>query len=140
MHTYRDLTNTRREDILKAAKYHYKVDDEDTVEVLRHVIAFHNGVELKHINDDAILKIMMNDCGEEVKNDPRFFDRFIEGMYMNGIRWAGWFNEPTPSVLRTMLLSYLSLVTLLERKYINNESLPDNCPVVEQLLLGIKGK
>ena len=128
-----NTTNTRREDILKTAKYHYKVDGLDTVEVMRRVIAHHNGVTVERLNDYTILTVMMHDLNNEVMKEPRALKQFINNMW-DDVWWSCMLDPETPTIIRTMLLSYLHLVTMLERKYINNESLPDNCPAIQKML------
>lgn len=133
MPDHRDLQNTRREDILKAAKYHYKHERKDVVEVLRAVISAHNGIPIEDMNDKVILYVLMHEVHDEVNKDTRsfqiFMDDFIRAIWWNDVKLTS-----ERSNLRMVLDTYLSRVTLLHKQFLKDQSLPDNCPVMEQFI------
>lgn len=131
--------NSRREDIIKAAKYHYRTGDLSTIGILRRVVAFHNGVPLTSLRNSDLLLVMVNDTGDEVFTNANrmkdFMNRCASSYSMNifSSRMDGLDSTPQNDAMALLLTEYASRITHLLVTDLATP-LPENCPNMKEFI------
>jgi hypothetical protein len=135
----RNPTNSRRDDIIKAAKYHYKLPDASAMGILRRVVTFHNGNSLISLKNSDLLSIIMHDTVDIVLKNTSdaswFLSRCISSYNMNAFSAAmnGSGNASGNDAMDLLLTEYVGMLTMTLVK--DCGSLPENCPLVEAFVL-----
>lgn len=127
---FTDLTNTRREDIIKACKYHYGADS------LHKIVAAHNGIE--NISDSDVLSCILHDVGPEIFWDGSAAISFVQScIHTHGMNLfcARLGNLRSNDAISLLLSEIISRVTLLTVDRITGGKLPENCPIIEKMLV-----
>jgi hypothetical protein len=129
-----NLTNTRREDIIKACKYHYGGRDN-----VSKVVAMHNGMET--ISDIDLLHCILHDVGAEMFADHHAATTFIlacASSYRLNVFSQHVTGMPRDNDAIALLLSEAKgRVAFLTVDQIKGGKLPPNCPLIEKGLAEI---
>lgn len=132
--------NRREDDLFKVCKYHYKHPTLSTKEILRKVIALHNGVNVGHVTDADLFAILLGDTAKLTLPDTdtavRMLNEYLRSVNFNlySKRMNGeWDAKPVGST-DELLTTYIGFVTMTEgSRFLNG--LPENCPVVEEFII-----
>ena len=136
------LTNTRREDIIKAAKFHYNVDGRGSkLDYVRAVICAHNGVERGNLQDNHVMSVLLHDTIDEVLANTGSASKFMHNLVrtheMN--RFMGKMNaeqyDGKNDGLTLLMDEYISAICFLKVTDLRDKSLPVNCPEIEKFII-----
>lgn len=133
--------NTRKADIIKTCKYHYKHDTLGTVEILRRVVAVHNGVALEYMNDSVLFHVLLADTVDLVLRTPADASKLLNG-YLSSAdfdafnkRMTGDRDAKNVGSTALLMLEYIGMVTWIAPELLEGGTLPPNCPIVEQAVI-----
>lgn len=132
-------TNSRRDDIIKAAKYHYKAADVSALGILRRVVAFHNGISHITLRNADLLSIIIHDTVDIVIKNTSDALSMLSGcissynmnQFMAAMNGSG--TAANNDAMEVLLTEYVGRLTMTLNK--DCGSLPENCPHVEKFVL-----
>ena len=132
------LTNTRREDIIKAAKFHYNVDGRGTkLDYIRAVICLHNGVERDNLKDHHVMSVLLAETADEVLANTGKARILIGSLvrthelnrFMMGINGEEYSKKNDGMAL--LMDEYIRAICFLKVSELKDKSLPENCQTVK---------